>query len=149
MKGLFFTLLVQSLCFCSLSANGQGKPWDFSGDTKWKYKYSRAHGTKVAFPIFPQALKEMEGYLVPTKTAGGILLMFHTAAERSCLHCAGGMANILGIEPKENIEINLNKKNIFRGNLFLNEQQSRFIYYLKKAELLIEKTVQFQTINYD
>lgn len=147
------TLLIIS--FSILNLNAQSNFWSLSDSIEWEFKYSRAHGAKVAFPIFPQELKTLhnkvvtiEGYLIPTKTSEGILLLSHTS-NRNCLHCAGGTAHIIGVSVNDDIKVSLNEKLVFRGKLRLNDTQDGLIYYLKEAVLINKKKEVFQAVGYD
>lgn len=134
-------------------ANAQTNFWNFSSKITWEYKYSRAHGAKVAFPVFPSELKELQGkevyvkgYAIPTQTSESIVLLSHTK-NRYCLHCAGGTSNIIGVSyPKE---VEPNTPILFRGKLYLNDTKDGLIYYLKEAELINNTDRIFQTVSND
>ncbi len=149
-------------CFLLISSLGASAQqtiptfaWTQCSKVAWEYRYSRAHGAEVAFPVFSDSLKQLHlqqvvlsGYVLPIRNTEGLLLVSPTP-NRHCLHCGGGVSNLVAVVPSYAISPLYDTPLTFIGTLQLNEKGDGWIYYLINAKQVDNTQARFQTVSYD
>ena len=118
--------------------------WKTLLDIKWRKAYHEDLKMQVDYPVFPPAVKALEGktiiisgYVLPTDLYEGNFTMLSAYPMAQCFFCGGaGPESVMEIYVKNGRRSYATERVTFKGTLELNETDTNhLIYMLKDATL--------------